>query len=94
MEAHFVRLADLAFATNSYEYFLEFGIRIKARSRAVQTLVVQLAGSCHYIPTAKAARGGHYSAIAPSNPIGSEGGQVIVEESVRAVNALFPETKP
>jgi len=39
MELHAVRIGDLAFATNRFEYFLDFGIRIKARSPAEQTFV-------------------------------------------------------
>ena len=34
----------LAIATNRFELCLDFGIRIKARSKAVQTFVVQIAG--------------------------------------------------
>lgn len=91
MEAHIVRVGDVVFATNGYEFFLDFGDRIAARSRAVQTFLVQLVGPGHYIPTERAAKGGHYSAIAQSNPIGPEGGQTIVEETVKAINDLFPQ---
>lgn len=41
-QLHIVRLGDVAFATNRFELFLDYGIRIKARSPAVQTFVVQL----------------------------------------------------
>ena len=34
---HIVRLGDVAFATNPFEYYLDFGVYIKARSPAVQT---------------------------------------------------------
>ena len=39
-----IRLGDVAIATNVFELFTEFGIQIKARSRALQTFVIQLAG--------------------------------------------------
>jgi hypothetical protein len=58
MELHAIRLGDVAIATNVFELFTEFGIQIKARSRALQTFVIQLAGPGSYVPTARAARGG------------------------------------
>ena len=36
----------------------EFGIQIKARSRALQTFIIQLAGPGSYVPTGRADRGG------------------------------------
>jgi hypothetical protein len=91
MELHVIRLGDVAIATNVFELFTEFGIQIKARSRALQTFVIQLAGPGSYVPTARAARGGGYSAIAESNLVGPEGGQVLVDRTVELVNSLWPE---
>ena len=51
MELHVIRLGDVAIATNVFELFTEFGIQIKARSRALQTFVIQLAGPGSYVPT-------------------------------------------
>ena len=45
VETHLVRVGDVGFATNPFELFLDFGERIKARSKAVQTFMVQLAGA-------------------------------------------------
>jgi hypothetical protein len=42
IELHVVRLGAVAFAINPFELYLEFGQRIKARSAAGQTSVVQL----------------------------------------------------
>jgi hypothetical protein len=71
VEVHVLRLGDVAFATNPFELFAEHGQRIKARSKALQTFVVQLAGGdpgldvasekfgCEsYLPTERAQRGG------------------------------------
>lgn len=91
MELHVLRLGDVAMATNSFELFTEYGIQMKARSRALQTFVIQLAGPGTYLPTAEAVRGGGYSAIVESSVVGPEGGQVLVERTVEAINALWPE---
>ncbi|MCK5801437.1 MAG: hypothetical protein KAI66_01330 [Lentisphaeria bacterium] len=45
IEIHVVRLGDIAFATNPFELFLDYGVRVQARGPAIQTFVVQLAGS-------------------------------------------------
>jgi len=90
MELHVLRLGDVAIATNPFELFLDYGVQIEARSKAVQTFVVQLAcNSGGYVPTPRAVRGGHYSAEVVSNLVGPEGGQVLVERTVEAINALF-----
>ncbi|ODU00464.1 MAG: hypothetical protein ABS79_03320 [Planctomycetes bacterium SCN 63-9] len=89
MELHVIRLGDVAIATNVFELFTEFGIQMKARSRALQTFVIQLAGPGSYVPTDRAARGGGYSAIAESNLVGPEGGQALVERTVELINSLW-----
>jgi hypothetical protein len=91
IEIHVLRLGDVAIATNPFELFLDFGIQIKARSPALQTFVVQLVGIEGYVPTQRAVRGGGYSAIAESNTVGPEGGQVLVDRTVELVKSLWPE---
>jgi hypothetical protein len=83
-----MRLGDVAMATNPFELFLDYGLRMKTRSKAVLTFVVQLAnGRGTYLPTAKAEAGGGYSAIVQSNSVGSEGGQVLVDKTVELINS-------
>lgn len=91
MELHVLRLGDVAIATNDFELFTEYGIRMKARSRALQTFVLQLSGPGTYLPTAAAVRGGGYSAIVQSSRVGPEGGDALVDQTVEAINALWPE---
>lgn len=91
VELHALRIGDVAMATNKFEYYLDFGQRIKARSRALQTFIVQLAGSGTYLPTTRSLSGGSYGAFIASTPIGPEGGQVIVEESLAKINGMFGE---
>ncbi|MFV1965219.1 MAG: hypothetical protein ACC628_07320 [Pirellulaceae bacterium] len=90
MELHAIRLGDVAVCTNPFELYTEFGVRIKARSKAVQTFVVQLAcDSAAYLPTVEAVRGGSYSTAVYSNLVGPEGGDSLVEQTVEAINAMW-----
>ena len=90
MELHVIRLGDIAFATNPFELFLEYGYRMKARSSASQTFVVQLScDSGKYLPTARAVGGGSYSATVQSNLVGPEGGQVLVDHTVELINGMW-----
>ncbi len=88
-EAHVIRLGDLAFATNPFEYYLDFGICIKARSPAVQTFLVQLAGAGTYVPTERAVAGKSYGAVPASTPIGPEGGREMAEWTVGALKQVW-----
>jgi len=94
MELHALRLGDVAITTNPFELFTDYGIQIKARSPALQTFVIQLAGAGTYLPTERAVRGGGYSAIAQSNSVGPEGGQMLVERTLERINTLWPAAKP
>ena len=89
-EFHVIRLGDIAIATNPFELFVDYGLLIKARSKAVLTFLVQL--SCHhsgYLPTERAARGGGYSA--DNYLVGPEGGYRLVDETVRCINELWDD---
>jgi hypothetical protein len=89
VEIHVVRIGDLVVCTNPFELFCEYGIRIKARSPATQTFVVQMTGFGSYLPTERALAGGHYSAIPQSNIIGPEGGRMLVDRTVEIAQELF-----
>ncbi|MEN6602184.1 MAG: hypothetical protein ABFD86_07190 [Bryobacteraceae bacterium] len=90
IELHVIRLGDVALATNPFELFLDYGIRMKARSRAEQTFLVQLAcGTSGYLPTAKAVAAGGYGAEVASNQVGPEGGQILVDRTLAVINSLF-----
>ena len=91
-ELHALRLGDTAIVTNPFELFLDYGQRIKARSPLVQTMVVELASGCGwYLPTERAVRGGHYSAIPSVCLVGPEGGAELVEATLSMIGELFPK---
>jgi hypothetical protein len=91
MELHVLRLGDVAIATNMFELYTDYGIQMKARSPALQTFVVQLAGPGSYLPTERASLGGGYSAIPQSNRVGPAGGQALVEKTLEAIDTLWPK---
>ena len=90
IETHIARLGPIAFATNPFELFLNYGNQMKAGSPAEQTFVVQLAnGYDGYLPTAKAEKGGHYSGFHASGCVGHEGGELLVQETLTDIKKLF-----
>jgi len=101
MELHVLRLGDVAIATNPFELFLDYGVQIEARSPAMQTFLIQLAGAsqehAYYLPTPRAMAGGalddkpftNYSATVMSNIVGPEGGQVLVDRTVEMIQQLW-----
>lgn len=91
-EVHMVRMGSVAFATNPFELFLDYGNQIKARAKCEQTFLVQLAnGAEGYLPTEKAERGGHYSAFISSGKIGHVGGDLLVRRTLKGIEKLFSE---
>ena len=89
-EIHLIRFDDIAIATNPYELFLDYGNQIRARSKAKQTFLIQLACGCGgYLPTATAEKGSHYSAYVSSGTTGHEGGEILVRETLETINKMF-----
>lgn len=92
-EIHVLRIGDIAICTNQFELFTDFGIRMQARSKALQTIVIQLAGPGTYLPTDKAVAGGGYSAVCQSNIVGPEGGQMLVDETLKIIDTFWNATE-
>lgn len=91
IQMNIMRLGDVALATSPFEYYLDFGDRIKGRSKALQTFVVQLAGGGSYLPTERAASGCSYGAVPASCRVAPSGGQMIVNEAVKTIGDMFAE---
>ena len=90
IEVHIARLGNVAIATNPFELFLDYGNIIRARSRARQTFLIQLAcGAKGYLPTEKAEKGSHYSAYVSSGCVGHDGGDILVRKTLEEINSMF-----
>ena len=76
-------------AFNPFEYYLDYGLQIKARSPATQTFVVQLAGTGTYVPTPRSVAGKGYGSIPASNPVGPEGGRLLAEKILAMLTAAW-----
>jgi hypothetical protein len=92
-EVHVLRIGNIVICTNQFELFSDYGIRMQARSHALQTIVIQLAGAGTYLPTEKAYKAGGYSAVIQSILVGPEGGQILVDSTVELINDMFPLAK-
>ena len=79
-------------ATNQFELFSDYAMRIKARSPAIATFLYELAdGDGSYLPTARAIAGGGYSAVIQSDQVSPEGGQQLVNETLRMIGQVWDE---
>lgn len=96
MEMHVLRIGDIAFASNRFELYMDFQHRIQARSPFEQTFIIQLAGTPGvgggtYLPTERGIWGRGYSASVYCNEVSPQGGQELVEETVKALHKLATE---
>ncbi|MBT3378163.1 MAG: hypothetical protein HN742_27070 [Lentisphaerae bacterium] len=91
VQVNVLRLGDVAFVTCPFEYYLDFGDRIKGRSPAIQTFVAQLAGSGSYLATERAAAGCSYGAVPASCKVSPAGGQLIVDRALEALTSMFKQ---
>lgn len=90
MELHTVKLGSIVFVTNPFELFLDFGLQMKSRSMAEQTFVIQLScGSSAYLPTERAEQLGGYGGLIVNGVVGSDGGKLLVDETVKSINQLL-----
>ena len=87
---HAVQVGDIAFASNRFEMYQDYMHRIQARSPFMQTFVVQLASfeGGRYLPTERGVKNKGYSASIACNIVGFEGGQELVEGTLRMLNEL------
>ncbi|MBX7122166.1 MAG: neutral/alkaline non-lysosomal ceramidase N-terminal domain-containing protein [Opitutaceae bacterium] len=90
MELHVIRLGDCAFVLNPFELYLDFGQKLQARSPAKRTFIVELAcDAAGYLPTARAAKAGGYGSLIINGKVGPDGGALLVEASLQAIQSLW-----
>ena len=90
IELHTIRLGNIAISNNPFELYLDYGNRIRARSLAKQTFLLQMSnGNLGYLPTEKAEKAGHYSAYISSGNVGHEGGDLLVRKTLESINNMF-----
>lgn len=91
-KCHILRLGNIAIATNPFELYHEFAMRIKARSKAEQVFIIQLANGCGgYLPTKAAVQGGSYSSKPASTTCGPEAGDELVKQTLKVMDDLWDE---
>ena len=91
MEFHVLRIGDVAFVSEHYELYTDYGQRIQARSPFTQTFTIQLSvGGFGYLPTARSLKNAGYQShpINNYNSPSPEGGQMMVDEAVRLLYEL------
>lgn len=89
-KCHILRLGNIAIATNPFELYHEFALRIKARAKAEQVFIIQLANGCGgYLPTRAAVAGGSYSSKPASTVCGPDGGDELVKQTLEKINAFW-----
>ena len=90
-EIQTLRIGDVAIVGLPGEFFVEFGLAVKAASPARVTLVVGLAnGSLGYVPTAAAFdEGGYEPTPWRYSRLASEAGTLCTESATRQLAALF-----
>ena len=90
MNVHYIRLGDMAVCTNPFELFVNYGHKIRARSAAAQTMIIQLCnGAFGYLPTEEAEKHSHYSAYVASGHVGHTGGELLVNEALTNIREMF-----
>jgi len=89
-ETSIFRIGDAAFASNPFELFVDYSFRIQARSKARNIFIMQLTnGSGGYLPTVEAVNGGSYSSKPASTTVGPDGGDKLVEITIKNIDELF-----
>ena len=90
---HAVKLGNVAFASNRFELYMDFMHRIQARSPFEQTFIVQLVsdefGTGSYLATERGVANKGYSASPYCNQVSPEGGQELVNETLKVLAELY-----
>ena len=85
------RIGKAVFATNPFELYVDYSLRMKARCKAKQAFIIQLSSNSKggYLPTQIAVDGGSYGSKPVSTTVGPDGGDELVEKTLVAMDSLF-----
>ena len=97
-EVQAVQVGPAVFVSNPAEYFVEYGLDIKKRSKFPFTYPVELANGCvGYVPTEEALSptgGGYETRLTSYSNLERTAGTQIADAGVRLANRLRPGTAP
>ncbi|MFZ4615073.1 MAG: hypothetical protein ACOYM2_02620 [Rectinemataceae bacterium] len=92
IEVHILRIGDTALSTSPFELYVDYAMRIRARSPAKLSFHAQLScDAAGYLPTERAVAAGGYGALIANGSVGPEGGQMLVEMILEAYDRLFAD---
>ena len=87
---HALRIGDCAFVTNPFELYIEYSLRMRARSKAEHTFTAELTDDCAaYLPTPNAVASKSYSAMVSNCMVTCEAGELLTEISIRMINSMW-----
>jgi hypothetical protein len=90
VRSNILRIGDAAFCTNPFELFVEYSLRIRARTKPLNVFICQLTnGSLGYLPTDTAIAGGSYSSKPASTLVGPRGGDLLTEAFIKEINDFW-----
>lgn len=88
-DVQITQVGDIAFVSNPFELYQDYMHRIQARSPFIQTFVTQLTNNYGgYLPTVRGAANKGYSASIFCNQVGPEGGQELVEYTLKVLKNM------
>ena len=98
VEVQAVQVGPVVFVTNPAEFFVEFGLEIKERSKFKYTFPVELANGCvGYVPTEEAfgpKGGGYETRLTSYSNLEIKAGSRMVDAGVKLANQMTPGAEP
>lgn len=84
-----MRIGDVAFATNPFELYLDYAVRIRELCKATQTFLIQKAGcSGTHLPSERSIAHKGCRAVPASTNADNEGGNRLVDWTMATINRI------